>query len=304
MFAEIFYWILNMSIIGSVMGLIVMLIRKIPFLSRRMAVVLWLIPFVRLVVPFGLDSRYSLMSLLDVIRPRSVTVMQPAQDVSLSYMNTVKLADSYFPLVFKSEALATFFSIAGMIWLIAACAIIIALAITYAATIRELRDARNLRDNIYLSDKVTSPAVYGIFRPRIVLPDSYEGREIDSILRHEKAHIRRGDNLWRLIGFVTAAAHWFNPLSWIFLRSFLSDIELACDEAAVKELSEDERRDYARELLDCAESKSLIASAFGGAKVRTRIENIVSYRRMTVLSAILSGVLVAVILIITLTNAG
>ena len=303
MLAEIFYWILNMSIIGSVMGLIVLPLRKIPFLSRRMAVILWVIPFVRLCVPFGLNAKYSLMSLISLIPTRTVTVLEPAESISVSAMNSVLAAESYFPMTFKSEALANVFAVSGVIWLIGACAVILALAIMYFMTLGELKDARLLRENIYLSDKVTSPAVYGIFRPRIVLPSSYEDKDITHILSHERAHIRRADNLWRMLGFLTGAVHWFNPLSWLFLKRFLADIELACDDAALKDSSDEERREYARELLGCAESKSLLTSAFGGAKVRSRIENIVSYKRMTAVSAVFSVILIAALLIVTLTNS-
>ena len=117
-------------------------------------------------------------------------------------------------------------------------------------------------------------------------------------------HIRRLDNLWRLAGFLTAAVHWFNPLSWIFLKAFLADLELACDEAVTAKYSEDERREYALDLLNCVQSKSLFVSAFGGAKVRTRIESILSYKKMTAFSAVGFGLLIIIIIYTLLTNAG
>ena len=257
MLGEFCYWIVNMSITASVTGLIVMAARKIKAVPRRFSVFLWIIPFVRMWVPFGLNSRYSLMTLISQLTTKTVTIYQPADDIAFSVTNTLMLADSYFPIAYK-----------------------------------------------VLSPKVESPAVYGIIRPRIVLPTSFAAAELKHILQHEKTHIRRLDNLWRLAGFLTAAVHWFNPLSWIFLKAFLSDLELACDEAATAKYSEDERREYALDLLNCVQSKSLFVSAFGGAKVRTRIESILSYKKMTAFSAVGFGLLIIIIIYTLLTNAG
>ena len=304
MLGDVCYWIFIMSIIASFMGLLVCLIRRIRFIPHRVSMYLWIIPFVRMCLPLGINSPYSLMSLLSRLTVRTVTVYEPAEDIALSYTNVIQAADSYFPITYKVRILDRVFDAAGFIWITVALAILIALAILYAATKREIRDARPLEGRLYVSDKVKSPAVYGIFRPRIVLPAPYEDQELRYILRHENTHIRRGDNLWRLLGFLAAAVHWFNPLSWVFLKTFLSDLELACDEEAVAAFSAQERKDYARTLLDCARSKSLFASAFGGARVRTRIENVLSYRQMTVLSSIGFTVLILAIIIALLTNAG
>jgi beta-lactamase regulating signal transducer with metallopeptidase domain len=151
---------------------------------------------------------------------------------------------------------------------------------------------------------VDSPAVYGIIKPRIVIPESYKEKNLEYIIRHEKTHIKRLDNLWRILGFVTASVHWFNPLSWVFLKAFLNDLELACDEMALAGLEKDERKKYAMTLLEASQSKSLLVSAFGGAKVRTRIENVLSYKKMTLVSATGFTLLILVIIFTLVTNAG
>ena len=135
------------------------------------------------------------------------------------------------------------------------------------------------------------------------LPASFADTDREYVLQHERTHIRRCDNLWRLIGFLLTAIHWFNPLSWLFLKVFLADLELACDERAVSKYNNDERKEYARTLLNCAQSKNVFVSAFGGAKVRTRIENVLSYKQMTLVSAV--GFTLLIMRIYTLlTNAG
>ena len=89
MLGEICYWILNMSIIASFMGLIILLIRRIKFIPHRVTVFLWLIPFIRMTVPFGINSPYSLMSLISKFTTRTVTVFQPADDLAFSFTNSV-----------------------------------------------------------------------------------------------------------------------------------------------------------------------------------------------------------------------
>lgn len=293
-----------MSIVASFMGLIVMLLRKIRFIPRRVSVFLWIIPFLRMTVPVGLNSPYSLMSLVSRFTTRTVTVYQPSEDIAFSFSNSIRAAESYSPITYKVNILGTVFSVAGMIWTVVSLALLIALTIIYVSTKNAVADSRHLESNIFFSDKVDSPAVYGIIRPKIIIPGSYKDMELKYIIRHEKTHIKRLDNLWRIIGFITASIHWFNPLSWVFLKAFLNDLELACDEMAVSGYDKEERKEYARTLLECSQSKSMLVSAFGGAKVRTRIEKILSYKKMTAFSAIGFTLLVLVIIFTLITNAG
>ncbi|MBR1906858.1 MAG: peptidase M56 BlaR1 [Clostridiales bacterium] len=303
MIAETCYWILNMSIVASLMGLIVMLIRKIRIIPRRVSVFLWIIPFLRMVLPVGLNSPYSLMSVFSRLT-RNVTVFKPSDDISFSISNSIRAADSYSPFRFKSNGLNMVFTVTGFIWIVAALALLIALTILYVSTKKAVADSKLLNSNIYFSGKVDSPAVYGIIKPRIVIPESYKEKNLEYIIRHEKTHIKRLDNLWRILGFVTASVHWFNPLSWVFLKAFLNDLELACDEMALAGLEKDERKKYAMTLLEASQSKSLLVSAFGGAKVRTRIENVLSYKKMTLVSATGFTLLILVIIFTLVTNAG
>ena len=293
-----------MSIVASFMGLIVMLLRKIRFIPRRVSVFLWIIPFLRMTVPVGLNSPYSLMSLVSRFTTRTVTVYQPSDDIAFSFSNSIRAAESYSPITYKVNILGTVFSVAGMLWTVVSLALLIALTIIYVSTKNAVADSRLLESNIFFSDKVDSPAVYGIIRPKIIIPGSYKDMELKYIIRHEKTHIKRLDNLWRIIGFITASIHWFNPLSWVFLKAFLNDLELACDEMAVSGYDKEERKEYARTLLSCSGSKSLLVSAFGGAKVRTRIENVLSYKKMTAFSALGFALLVVVIIFTLITNAG
>ena len=154
-----------------------------------------------------------------------------------------------------------------------------------------------------LADVNKRAAVYGIVRPKILLPMSYKGRN-DLIIAHEKMHIRRLDNLWRMLAFITVAVHWFNPLCWLFLKEFLADLELSCDERVLATLGADRTKEYASSLLESTQGTAVFASAFGGAKIRTRIENILSFKKMTWFSLMVFVSLISVIFYVLLTNAG
>lgn len=304
MLQEVFYWVFNMSIAATITGVIVMLVRLVKKIPRRFTVFLWAIPFLRMTIPLGLSSPYSLMSLLSRITTKTIVVYQPTDDMSLSMTNFVMVADSYFPVTYKVNLLENIFNIASVIWIIVFMAITLMLAVIYLTTLHEMKDAKHLHDNIYLSDKITSPAVYGIIQPRIILPTFYVDKDINLILLHEKMHIRRADNLWRVLVLLIVSAHWFNPLCWVFLRLFLTDIELSCDECVLLKLGDNHSKEYALSLLESKQSANVFTSAFGGAKIKTRIENILSFKKMTWISLILFLTLLTAIFYVLLTNAG
>lgn len=267
-------------------------------------VFLWLVPFLRMTVPLGLNSPYSLMTLLLKITTKTVVVFQPTEDISFSMMNSVMAANSYFPITYKVNILDDIFGVASIIWIIVSLSILLMLIIIYATTMHEIKDSTHLKENVYLSEKVTSPAVYGILRSRIILPVSYKNRDVELILQHEKAHIRGLDNLWRMIAFMVVALHWFNPIAWIFLRAFLADLELSCDERVLVRIGPDHTKEYATTLLECRQGPTVFASAFGGARIRTRIENVLSFRKLTWISLMVFVALIGVIFYVLLTNAG
>lgn len=304
MLQEVFYWIFNMSITAALTGVLIMLVRLIKGIPRRLTTFLWIIPFLRMTIPLGLDSPYSLMTLLSKITTKTVVVFQPTDKISFSMMNSIMAANSYFPITYKVNILENIFSVASVIWAVVALAIILMLTAIYCTTLFEIKDSKHLRENVYLSEKISSPAVYGVLRPKIVLPASYQDRDIELVIQHEKTHIRGLDNLWRVIAFLVVAVHWFNPLSWIFLKAFLADLELSCDERVLVKLGADRSKEYASALLECKQGATVFASAFGGARIRTRIENILSFRKLTWISLAAFIALISVIFYVLLTNAG
>ena len=304
MTGDIFYWVLNVSILGAVAGLIILLLRRIRALPRFGVYLLWVLPFLRLWMPVGIANQYSLLSFISRYTTKTIVVWEAVPgSPEFSMTNSIQAAESYFPIVYKTNLLEDIFHVAGTVWAIVAVAAVLCSALLYIFTKAALRDAEHIKDKIYRSDKVLSPAVFGIVKPKIILPANIEETDLEYILKHERIHIRRRDNLWRVVAVVTACVHWFNPFAWLFLKNFFSDMELACDAGVLKTLEDNDKKDYAAALLACSTGKTYYASAFGGAKTKLRIENILSYKKLTLFSALCFSILFIAVAFTVITNA-
>jgi TonB family protein len=94
---------------------------------------------------------------------------------------------------------------------------------------------------------------WGLFRPKVILPAAAQGWSDDRVrvvLRHELAHIRRGDWAVFMVAELLRAVYWFNPLVWIACRRVREDSETACDDAVLE--AGVAGSDYATHLLDLA----------------------------------------------------
>lgn len=275
---ECLYWLLSMSLTGTLASLAVWLVGRWKQLPRRIAHGLWAIPLLRLWLPFGLPSPASLLNLL----PAAAYTHVPVNDSSpLLMMNLVQLADGYSPLTWPDRQVEIVLTVAGWICLAGALLQAIILLASHLANRRDMAAARHISGNVYRSARIRTPAVYGILRPRILIPENMPEALLPSVLAHENAHIRRMDNFWRLLAVVTACLHWFNPAVWLLLKAFLHETELACDECAVAAMDAPSRRAYAHALVDAAVDRHLLISPFGGSPLRSRITALCSFRRLT-----------------------
>lgn len=94
-------------------------------------------------------------------------------------------------------------------------------------------------------------------------------------------------------------------MSWSFLRRLLEDIELSCDERVLISLGDSRKKEYAAALLRESRRKTAaLASSFGGAKLQTRVGNILSFRRVTRFSLVAFALFAVALFYALLTNAG
>ncbi len=162
-----------------------------------------------------------------------------------------------------------------------------------------------LEGNVYLCDTIKSPFILGMFRPRIYLTSGMDEASRVCVLRHEKAHLRRGDHLWKPLGFLLLAVYWYNPLVWAAYILFCRDMELACDERVIRDMAAEERATYSQALLDCSRGRHWVAAcplAFGEVGVKTRVKAVLWYKKPAFWAVLAAVVVCAVVAVCFLTN--
>ena len=192
------------------------------------------------------------------------------------------------------------FNIYSILWLAGMAALLVHALVSAGKLKRKLATAILLRDNIYESEFVDSPFVFGVVKPNIYLPMHMDEGTAAYVIAHEHAHLARRDHWWKVLGYLVLALHWFNPLVWVAYILFCRDIELACDEKVVRGLDGAARADYSQALLSCAAPKRAVAAcplAFGEGNIKMRVKSALHYKKpafWVAAAAVLAVVIVAV----------
>lgn len=312
---EIFLKLLNLSITASWLILAVLcirlLFRKIP---KWITCLLWGVVAIRLIFPFSIESAFSLQLSAEPIRTSTMVEGElipyvPSVNSNIGVVeNTVNplLAEAFAYQETESVAplqIAT--EIAGSVWL---CGMVVLLIFALVSMIKlrlRVREAVRYKENIYICDAVKSPFILGIIKPRIYLSSALSEEEMDYIIAHERAHLKRKDHLWKPFGYLLLCIYWFNPLCWIAYIMLCKDIELACDEKVIKDMSFGDKKEYSRVLLFCATQRHLVMAyplAFGEVGVKERVKTVLNYKKPTFWITIAANVVCAIVAICFLTN--
>ena len=307
-----FYLMLNMSLTTCFVIAALLAVRLIRPLPRRVVYPLWALAFFRLAMPFSPPTGWSLFNFTGGLVKRLITVETITQEWmpvpragDWSAMNILGAAETYKPVTYKTESLRRVFTVGAHIWIIVAAAALLAAAVLYTLTRRELKKAEPIGDRLYRSDMLLSPVLAGVFRPKIILPPSLDPDSPEGlmVLAHEEFHRHRRDNLWRAAAIVIACLHWFNPLVWVMLKMFFSDMERSCDEAVIRRYDAAQRKTYAATLLRFAGDKRvLLSTAFGRSGVKVRIVSVLNYKKLTVFGAVASAAFLLAVAAVLITN--
>ena len=302
---EFFLNIVNMSISASWLVFAVLLLRlSLKKAPKWINVLLWGIVAVRLICPFSFESVLSLIPSSQTINPE-ISLNSPVIDSGVTIIdNAINPIIGEATISLQPEKDVNLFQfimpyLAG-VWLVGIAALLIYTLISFLRLKRKIGTAVLLRDNIYQSEAVVSPFVLGIIKPKIYLPFNMNGQDMDHVIAHEQAHIRRKDYLWKPLGFLILTLHWFNPMVWLGYILLCRDIELACDEKVVKELNNEQRADYSEALLACSVNRRMIAAcplAFGEVGVKDRIKSVLNYKKPAfwiIIVAVIASITVAV----------
>ena len=262
-----------------------------------------------MVFPFSIESVLSLIPSAETISPTIMMEQSPSVQTGVPALNHVinpVISGSFTPAPGASaNPLQIWIPVLAGIWLFGIAALFLYSAVSYWRLRRKVCEAVILRGNIYQSEKVCSPFVLGIIRPKIYLPYHMDSREMDHVIAHEQTHIRRKDHWWKPLGFLLLTTHWFNPLMWLSYILLCQDIELACDEKVIRKMSNEQRADYTQALVACSVDRRLITAcplAFGEIGVKERVKSVMNYKKPAFWIVLASVIVCAVIAVCFLTN--
>ncbi len=103
---------------------------------------------------------------------------------------------------------------------------------------------------VYLSSYASTPFLYGIGKPCIILPDmDFTTEELQHVFRHELTHWKRHDTWLKCFMLFINAVQWFNPLAYLIRREIDYYCELSCDERVVISMNAEEKRRYCELML-------------------------------------------------------
>lgn len=293
----LFLSLLNRSVAASVLILAVALLRRVLRRTPRwLLCALWGLVALRLVCPVGLPAPTSVFRLLPAAVSESGEVavfsyaggsekpllavdtvqLEPPSDGAETLMSlpggalavTQRSRDAYLPPLTQA-------------WLLGVALMLLYAAVSTLLLRRRVAAAAPLREDLWVCDGLPGPFVLGLLRPRIYLPSSLREPELGYVVAHERAHRRRGDHWWKPLGFLLLSVYWFNPFCWLAYVLFGRDVELACDEKALRGLGREARLAYSEALLRCSAPRGVWAcpAAFGEIGVKDRVRAVLRYRK-------------------------
>ena len=146
--------------------------------------------------------------------------------------------------------------------------------------------------SLYASCALTSPVSYGLFRPKVIIPQDMDivlgADDVRFIFLHELQHLKHRDAALNYISCVLQIIYWFNPLVWYGFRIMQKDREIACDHSVIRTVGRERAVSYGHTLIRYAEKLHRNAflsplSSLGGEKsvIVQRVKEIADYKAET-----------------------
>jgi len=307
---NVFLELCNRSIQAGYLILAIILLRLIwKHVPKLLYRYLWCLVGLRLVLPFTLETALSLIPKKTVVEPEILYSQNPTINSGIGSVNQIMnpvITKNFTPDITASvNPLQVVAAVCTAIWLVGMVGLLLYSVISYWRLYRRLQDAVLLKENIYKSDKIETPFVYGLIKPRIYLPYVMEKEYLSYVISHEKMHIKKKDYLLKPVAFVILAVYWFNPLLWFAYYMFCKDLELACDEDVIWNLPLEEKKSYAKALVMCSTNRKsgyISPLAFGENAVKERIKNVLHYKNPSFWAFVGICVVVLIAVVCFMTN--
>lgn len=313
--SSIFLKVLDMSYVSCYIITSLLVLRLFMIKApKKYAILLWFFVFIRLMVPWTIESDYSNIpdNAINITNNRAFQAERDIGDIIINKTTGIadnsRIYDAEIEVSVQADgdvkSKISIVDICSKIWFVGIIVLLTYTGISYLVFKKRIQLAIRVEDNVYMCDRVDSPCIFGIINPKIYIPNSIEYDDKGYILAHERMHIKTKDNLFKFAFFMSAIIHWFNPLVWLSYYMLNRDIEMACDERVLESYDIDIRKNYANLLLDMATSKNRLVGplAFGENSIKSRIKNIIRYRKPTKFMAIIMTILVLLCLVAYGTN--
>lgn len=301
---NIFITVLNMSVTASLVAAVVMLARLLLKKAPKIfSYALWAVVLFRMLCPFSFESIVSILPTKPEPIPQDIAAQTvPRIDSGITFVDnsvnrTIQTALS--PVTPETvgnsvSPMQVIISVGYVVWLLGIVILLGYAVISYIKVKRRIFAATLVGENIFETDRIKTPFVMGFIKPKIYIPTGLNESETEYIIKHERTHIRRGDHLIKLLAFIGLAVHWFNPLMWASYFLMSKDMELSCDESVMKRSGEDIRASYSKSLLSLSVKQSGLPNplAFGESNVKSRIKNVLHYKKPAFWISIISVIIV------------
>ncbi len=288
-------WLMQASLRASFIVIIVLLLRLLfqkLHIAKRYTCLLWLIPFACLVLPWQVESPFSIWGAVPdlenavwgqvYIENAGGISAENVTDSILNFggntgTNTIIENDTNVTLPEQEQLESTthngqtiqlheatnervvilkLLQIASLVWGVGVVGLLMYVAVSVAKLRKQMLCCIKAEENIYYGDDIKTPFVFGIIRPRIYLPSDMEENSRRYVTEHERTHILRRDSLKKMAAFLITVLHWFNPLVWVAFWMLEKDMEMACDEETVQRIGTEKKQEYATVLLQLSADKN------------------------------------------------
>lgn len=278
-----------MSLSGSIVILLVLILRLVlKKAPARLLCLLWLMVGLRLMLPFSIETKFSLQPDTQQIIQPIVSTYVPQEYVPQDMIPAMPTVGENIEITTNNEVTThvqrtvDWLAVAAYVWAAGVAVMLVYTVVSYVRLKRQVRCAVQMADGTWECSSLSGAFLLGYFRPKIFIPAQITGSDREYVISHERNHIAWGDHWTKLIGFLCLSLHWFNPLVWLAYRLLCQDLEAACDEQVVKGYDAQQRKAYSKALLSCNAGNRPVSAcpiAFGEVNVKQRILNVLNYRK-------------------------
>ena len=286
---NIWGYTLSATIYGSIAGIVILVIKVLMKnkLNKKYAYLLWMILIIKLVMPFGPESSFSLFNQIP-IKINSQVNMNNSSNINeyiidTDYEGHSSKNTSQEAIITQSASIinnesekSIFINVIPLVWISGAVLTSVSYTVIYLHFMENIRKKENIKYdylesvlngckeklhikrkiNIVVDDMINSPSLIGIWKIRIIIPNNLTNlskEELQHIFLHELCHFKSKDTWVDNMLVFLQCIHWFNPIIWYLFKQMRNDMEMACDERVLSVLNEKDHNKYGLTMLTVLE---------------------------------------------------